>query len=689
MDRFERHVLRQLAGRALFASPMGRRGQRANRSVFEWIITHRRELGLTLPACVDEWVGGTDLDEVVGTSVWREAKLHFAPMFKVVRAPEPSALERRLNWLCGALSLSPLDASILKLVARRALSPEVGRLVEALQQNPHTPPDEISLVTIKALVDVRNREMMRNVRGEHRHALSTRAPLMQLGLIEDRCGGDVAPTETVLSIARAPSVQPERLRRMMFGQARKAELAWSDFAHLGEIAELAADLLASALKAKARGVNILLYGPPGTGKTEFARSLAERTKTHMLFAGETADGEEPKRGARISAAAIAQVLAARSGRTAVVIDEADDLFTGVDDDDFASRTGSKVFMNRMVEGAEAPAIWIVNDPERMGAAVLRRMSLAIRFPEPDGAVRRRIGARAAQKRGIRITASELEGLAAIDGPPAVISNGLRVAAMTGRGAVATTALAARSVMRAMGRREKVPAPAAPIAFDPLLSAADQDLATLADRAARSPGRALSFCFFGLPGTGKSAFARHLAGRIGVEVIEKRASDLMSMWVGGTEKLIARAFEEAADRKAMLILDEADSLLRSRALAERSWEVTQVNEMLTAMERAAHPFVCTTNLMHNLDEATLRRFLFKVRFLPMTPDQARGAFRRAFKSEPPAALDRLEPLAPGDFAVVARKAEVLGERAPATLVAMLAAEVEAKPGAGRMAMGFGR
>ena len=60
MDRFERHILRQFAGRALFASPMGRRGQRANRSVFEWIITYRRALGLSLPACVDEWVGGAD-----------------------------------------------------------------------------------------------------------------------------------------------------------------------------------------------------------------------------------------------------------------------------------------------------------------------------------------------------------------------------------------------------------------------------------------------------------------------------------------------------------------------------------------------------------------------------------------------------------------------------------------------------
>jgi len=148
-----------------------------------------------------------------------------------------------------------------------------------------------------------------------------------------------------------------------------------------------------------------------------------------------------------------------------------------------------------------------------------------------------------------------------------------------------------------------------------------------------------------------------------------------MWVGQTEKAIARAFEQAADERAMLILDEADSLLRDRA----GWEVTQVNEMLSWMERHPYPFVCTTNLMDSLDPATLCRFLFKVRFLPMTPARAREAFRRTFAAEPPPALDRLDPLTPGDFALVAHKARVLGERDRRMLAAMLASEVAGSRG----------
>ena len=171
----------------------------------------------------------------------------------------------------------------------------------------------------------------------------------------------------------------------------------------------------------------------------------------------------------------------------------------------------------------------------------------------------------------------------------------------------------------MGRRE-APTESASIPFDPTLSSADVDLAQLADQVARSPARAPSFCLSGPPGAGKSAYARHLAERLDLDVLEKRFSDLSSMWLGESEKTIAAAFEEAADLRAFLIIDEADSLLRDRLAAQHSWEITQVNEMLTQMERHPYPYACTTNAPELLDAAAARRFLFKVRFLPMTADQ---------------------------------------------------------------------
>ena len=100
-----------------------------------------------------------------------------------------------------------------------------------------------------------------------------------------------------------------------------------------------------------------------------------------------------------------------------------------------------------------------------------------------------------------------------------------------------------------------------------------------------------------------------------------------------------------------------------------------------------PFACTTNLMKGLDPAALRRFLFKAEFKAMLPYQACALFLRTFEVDAPAGLSRLETLTPGDFAVVARKARVLGERNPQVLLCALQGEVALKPGAGKSRIGF--
>ncbi len=308
------------------------------------------------------------------------------------------------------------------------------------------------------------------------------------------------------------------------------------------------------------------------------------------------------------------------------------------------------------------------------------MTYAVEFPALDQGARARIIRRSAARHRLRLGDQDVARLARLDAPPALIDHGLRAArlcAADSRFALRATS----SLMKVMGRRGP-PAAHATADFDPAFGCADMDLAGLAEKVVASGRRDISLCLSGPPGTGKSAYARHLARCMGLEVVEKRASDLFGMFVGETEQKIAACFEEAREKHAFLIFDEADSLLRDRTTAGPAYEVRQVNEMLTWMESHPYPFACTTNFVDGLDPAAARRFLFKVTFLPLGPHQARALFSHTFGFDAPERLDTLAPLTPGDFAVVARKARVMGEHDPDALVAALAAEVAAKPGAAR-------
>ena len=262
--------------------------------------------------------------------------------------------------------------------------------------------------------------------------------------------------------------------------------------------------------------------------------------------------------------------------------------------------------------------------------------------------------------------------------PGVASGAIAAARLCG-GDLAAVRRGVRSLSQVIAG-EKPPAnQGPPERFDPALIRADINPVEFAECLAENGGRHFSLCLQGPPGTGKSAFVRYLADRLGLQVTQKRASDLLSMWVGGTEQQIAAAFAEARAEGSILVFNEADSLLADRRGAVTSWEVSQVNEMLTWMESHPLPFACTTNFGENLDPATLRRFTFKIALDYLTPDQSQAAFGTYFALDAPSEVGDLTALTPGDFAVVRRKAEILGHLQDAKALAeLLSAECEAKP-----------
>jgi SpoVK/Ycf46/Vps4 family AAA+-type ATPase len=146
------------------------------------------------------------------------------------------------------------------------------------------------------------------------------------------------------------------------------------------------------------------------------------------------------------------------------------------------------------------------------------------------------------------------------------------------------------------------------------------------------------------------------------------------------------FRAATNDGAVLLLDEADSFFRDRQSADRRWEITQTNELLTQMEDFEGLFVCSTNLMDVFDQASLRRFDLKVKFDYLRPEQAWTMFQQVLKTDSAdslgeqyrTALSRLSNLTPGDFAVLVRRNRLAaGPLTPKTLLEGLGKESRIK------------
>ena len=592
---------------------------------------------------------------------------------------------QRLRRLGRATGLNSTDLAILELLLRYWTQPVIESMVDDVLGHPghgRAYPLNVKAPGLHLLLGISANAADRRLRGG--------APLIRSGLVSIDDDGDIRIVNRLHRLVTAPGDAGLDVHRLLLDAAAPSELRWSDFDHIASDRDHVERLLQGALDTGEAGVNVLLYGPPGTGKTELCKALAEQLGVTLYSVGESDDeGDEPNRRERLQELRLAQRMVARDRGSLLLFDEMEDLLDGSPESFFPRvffrraspprfrSGGSKVFMHRLLEQAPTPTLWTMNHAREVDPAILRRMSFAVELRRPTPRVRARVWTRQLARHGIEAGPEEARALASeFDATPGVAAGATAAARLAG-GDIAAVRRGVRSLARVLSCER--PPQGAPARFDPALIQADTAPATLADRLVGSGERRLSLCLQGPPGTGKSAFVRYLAERLDLEVMQKRASDLMSMWVGQTERQIAAAFAEARDAGAFLVFDEADSLLADRRFAHRSWEVSQVNEMLTWMESHPLPFACTTNFATHLDPATLRRFVFKVTLDYLAPAQVEAAFRGYFALTPPAGLAGLAVLTPGDFAVVRRKAEVLGRlQDPETLATMLRAECDAKP-----------
>ena len=595
---------------------------------------------------------------------------------KATHAP-PDQVGRRLRRLGEEIGLSALDIALLEVLLGYKTQPVIESLIDAvfLYSRTSSGPMNVRSGALPCLLGEPTDVV--------RDRFAANAPLVRAGLVSIDEDQDVEANGRLRRFG-SPGSEVADVRSLLLGKSRASELEWSDFDHLGQNRDDLAQLLRGAIGQGASGVNILVYGPPGTGKTEFCRVLADRLELDLFSVGETDEGgDEPSRTERLAELRLAQCLIGGNAGSLLLFDEMEDILS----DSTAwwapfgrSRRGSssRVFINRLLEETPTPILWTTNAAHEIDPHILRRMMFAMEMRQPPAKVRARIWTRQLASHGIGAAPAQALSLATeFDASPGVAAGATAAASLAG-GDFELVRRGVRNLSRVLGCER--PERRTTRRFDPQLLEADINLMSLADRLADRGERRFSICLRGAPGTGKSAYARYLAERLGLEVEHKRASDLLGMYVGQSEKNIARAFAEARDEEKFLIFDEADSLLADRRGARQSWEVSQVNEMLTWMENHPLPFACTTNYGDKLDEASLRRFTFKATLGYLKPPSARAAFLAYFGIEPPAELDQLDHLAPGDFEVVRREAEVLGslDDIPA-LLDMLRAECNAKPG----------
>jgi AAA+ superfamily predicted ATPase len=134
------------------------------------------------------------------------------------------------------------------------------------------------------------------------------------------------------------------------------------------------------------------------------------------------------------------------------------------------------------------------------------------------------------------------------------------------------------------------------------------------------------------------------------------------------------------------------------MSRHSWEVTQANELLHAMENFSGILICATNFAQNLDKARIRRFTFKLEFDYLDNTGKELFFERFFNNlsgsklnqQHKLRLDAIPDLTPGDFRTVRQSIYYLGEKnvSHETLLTALEEESHAKRhSGGRKEIGF--
>ncbi|MEJ8546926.1 AAA family ATPase [Brevibacillus borstelensis] len=171
----------------------------------------------------------------------------------------------------------------------------------------------------------------------------------------------------------------------------------------------------------------------------------------------------------------------------------------------------------------------------------------------------------------------------------------------------------------------------------------------------SYGKGVSVLFAGPPGTGKTMSAEVIAKELRLDIFKVDLSQVISKYIGETEKNLQKIFAEAKAANAILFFDEADALFGKRSDVKDSHDKYANMEtayLLQKMEEYDGISILATNLLQNFDEAFMRRMTYVIKFPFPDPEYREKIWRCQFPPDTPQSSDI-------DFPFLAAKLHIAG------------------------------